>query len=1385
MTTPRKTGRNLLKNGTFEKNFLDPGNGWESANPDEPGVAQEKDFGTGLNYLYFERGIVQQRFALPVNPGKLDATNYGYQLSFQYQPTRFQGGEEPYAELRAWPSEEKDRVELPTAGSDNRLAADDYTQWLSREVFFKSYKDHDIEFEVRLASGRNPEVSLSVPEHEPPEATPLAVEWPFREGELHVAGSSTDASAHPGVAVQLHLPPLTLQDGKVHIHFEGNTHIAPLLPDGRVPICRGATHVMTLLPEEDNGWAGDGPYPGTDVYGEWDNTDEAERLKVTLSATASKPEDDAQHVTAPWRIECGNAASGEIDITIDSVYHAESFALPCAVGHYQLAISEHPEPSHWPVIPLNETVRLAVQVCNGVAKVHADNVVVQWEAPKGPNLCTTDEAGWAYFTYQPTADKTPVEASVNAPYNIEPDQCTFTVRAIPTLPWVQFEVYLDEQPISEQPINLNALDLSPGSKHVLLFKPSPQSVLEGQSFYLAWGDNSSNPEDLGVSFDPLLGQERELTTDGICWTISCTEEASGRFELQLCTSRLRCPLSLDCWIADHYKIEAVDQQDVIPVLAWNETIKVKVQIFSLHTDRAVSGAEVKWEDNQIPPKEYKIGTGPDGWAEWTYQPSVASPHQLIATIAQPREQEPLKHCFDIEVLDKFDWSLFEVTLDNEPVELATIDALDLYPGSDHVLVIKLSTQSILEGQPFHLAWGDNSFSPSEMGVSFSPALEQPLQLTKEGIRWTISCTEEANGRFNFQLRTPRLRCPLDMNGWIADSYQVENTHQEDIIPVLAEDDTVTVKVQIYSHHTAKPVEGIVVQWQDNHTPPTKHDDKTDKDGWVMWVYSPSVAGSRRVTATVDQPREDSPLEQYFNIEVLDKFEWSLFEVMLDDNPVRLDEGMLLSLRADTAHTLRITSKSSVIVGNKIALNWLDEPNPGITFFPILGQSETLPEDGLTWEITCDENSVGVTDLVFSCDRIPCHPLEFSAEVTKKFAREFQLTASDKAQGDYFGESVAISGDGQTVVVGAYFSDPDGLRYAGAAYVFTREGDKWTEQKKLTASDKAEDDYFGHSVAISDDGQTVVVGAYRSGPYAGGSKRAGAAYVFTREGDKWTEQKKLTAKDKETSEYLGYSVAISGNGQTVVAGAFWNDPDGLTNAGAAYVFIQEDGKWTEQEILTASDKAKEDQFGYSVAISGDGQTVVAGARYSKSNRVSAGAVYVFVRESSGWMQQEKLTASDKAQGDYFGESVAISGDGQTVVVGALVSDPDGLTDAGAAYVFTREGGKWTEQKKMTALDKAEDYMFGISVAISGDGQTVVVGAHKSGSDNEVVVGAAYMFHQVDSEWEQSQKLTTLDKVMSDQFGHSVAVSGDGEIVVVGAYRSDVDNVTGAGAAYTYI
>jgi hypothetical protein len=304
-------------------------------------------------------------------------------------------------------------------------------------------------------------------------------------------------------------------------------------------------------------------------------------------------------------------------------------------------------------------------------------------------------------------------------------------------------------------------------------------------------------------------------------------------------------------------------------------------------------------------------------------------------------------------------------------------------------------------------------------------------------------------------------------------------------------------------------------------------------------------------------------------------------------------------------------------------------------------------------------------------------------------QQAKLTPSDAAVGDYFGISVSVSGN--TAVVGAYYKDAK----KGAAYVFVRSGTIWNQQAKLTASDGAADDYFGNSVSVS--GDTAVVGAY------GKNSNKGAAYVFVRSGSIWNQQAKLTASDGAANEYFGDEVSVSSD--TAVVGAYGKN----SNKGAAYVFVRSGSNWNQQAKLTASDGAASDYFGTSVSISSD--TAIVGASGKESH---TGAVYVFVRSGSIWSQQIKLTASDPSGSDYFGHAVSISSD--TALVGAYCKD----SNKGAAYVFVRSGSIWSQQVKLTASDAASGDYFGDSVSVSSD--TAVVGAMYKDSAK----GAAYVY-----------------------------------------------------------
>jgi hypothetical protein len=375
-------------------------------------------------------------------------------------------------------------------------------------------------------------------------------------------------------------------------------------------------------------------------------------------------------------------------------------------------------------------------------------------------------------------------------------------------------------------------------------------------------------------------------------------------------------------------------------------------------------------------------------------------------------------------------------------------------------------------------------------------------------------------------------------------------------------------------------------------------------------------------------------------------------------------------------------------------------------------------------------------------------------------------ASDGAASDFFGVSVSISGD--TAIVGAHNDDTAGGTNAGSAYIFTRNSGVWTQQQKLTASDGAANDQFGISVSIS--GDTAIVGAYFD--VTTGGTNTGSAYVFTRSGTVWIEQQKLTASDGDDIDQFGISVALSGD--TAIVGAW---AAGGSDAGSAYVFTRSAGLWTEQQQLIASDGASLEEFGYSVAISGD--TVIVGADADATVAgPNAGSAYIFTRSGGIWTQQQKLTASDGAGNDQFGRSVSISGD--SAIVGAYQDDTAGGLNAGSVYVFTRSGTVWTEQQKLIASDGAAGEAFGISVAISGD--TAIVGANLLNTPGRIDAGAAYVFTRSGTVWTQQQKLTASDGAANDQFSYAVALSGDSAII--GARFDDTAGGTDAGSSYIF-
>ena len=397
----------------------------------------------------------------------------------------------------------------------------------------------------------------------------------------------------------------------------------------------------------------------------------------------------------------------------------------------------------------------------------------------------------------------------------------------------------------------------------------------------------------------------------------------------------------------------------------------------------------------------------------------------------------------------------------------------------------------------------------------------------------------------------------------------------------------------------------------------------------------------------------------------------------------------------------------------------------------------------------------------------------------------------------FGVAVAISRDGMTIAVGDTKKTTD-RKYDGAVYVFTRETEDWSDlgedaSANLLPPDDNEwnpvpDDRdwveftesFGRAVAISADGSTVIVGAPEHLPHGYNS---GAAYVFTRPSDGWgttlPDVATLTASDGMPLDRFGDSVAMSADGQTVVVGSSGWDYDRLS-PGAAYVFAKPSGGWTdviETAKLTVSDGTDGDEIGTSVAVSGDGGTVIVGASTDTLDGVRSGAVYIFTRRGSEWVdatEAARLAPSDGTEDDRFGNAIVVSEDGGTVVVGAAGKDAYG-EDHGAAYIFVRPEAGWadsTESAKLVASDGGSEDHFGGSLAISTSGASIIVGGLGHAHILERS-GAAYVFIRPDGGWTDATETVELihpSSPVQGSFGASVSVSG--QTIVVGAPSSAV-------------
>lgn len=445
--------------------------------------------------------------------------------------------------------------------------------------------------------------------------------------------------------------------------------------------------------------------------------------------------------------------------------------------------------------------------------------------------------------------------------------------------------------------------------------------------------------------------------------------------------------------------------------------------------------------------------------------------------------------------------------------------------------------------------------------------------------------------------------------------------------------------------------------------------------------------------------------------------------------------------------------------------------------------------------------------------------------------------------DYFGWYLAISADGNTLAISKLGDDSNSTGVggnpantsateSGAVFVFERTGTTWTQQAYIKASNTDVSDYFGYSIALSKDGNTLAVTAFREDSNATGidgtqmnnsSTDSGAVYVYTRTGSSWSQQAYIKASNTDVNDQLGHlSVALSTNGDTLAVSAIFEDSNatGLDGnesdntqfaSGAIYVFSRSGVTWTQQAYIKSSNSENNDEFGASLAFSGDGNTLAiasykessdaAGINGNQSSNLApqSGAVYIFTRTGTTWTQQAYIKASNPQMNDSFGISVAISESGDTLAVGAIGEDSNAVginnnqsdnssTDSGAVYIFTRTGITWSQQAYIKASNTQDIDLFGNGVSLSNDGNLLAVSAIEEDSgavgingdqtDNSIAgSGAAYLFTRSGSTWSQQAYVkasnTGLDPFvpLGENFGFRIALAGNGFTLAVSAVFED--------------
>ena len=385
-------------------------------------------------------------------------------------------------------------------------------------------------------------------------------------------------------------------------------------------------------------------------------------------------------------------------------------------------------------------------------------------------------------------------------------------------------------------------------------------------------------------------------------------------------------------------------------------------------------------------------------------------------------------------------------------------------------------------------------------------------------------------------------------------------------------------------------------------------------------------------------------------------------------------------------------------------------------------------------------------------------------------------------GDGLGATIEVSANGRTALVSAPYSSFSNSTSSDGVYVFTKTNDEWEHTDTLP--NPLNYRFFGNELALSGNGKTALVGVPTA--YTGDSNQAGPGkvYVFTRTATGWTQTTIFSDPESDEDNRFGTVVELSTNGQTALIGASRTRTEGTPEGfGKAYEFTLTEREWNHTGTIRSPSDINIGFLRSAVALSADGQTVLIGATVPDSELGGfVGEVYVFRREASGWVQTDTLSNPNPTPHEYFSDAIALSADGETALIAAPYDNTSDMFGVGEAYVFTKTSSGWTHTDTLSNPEPTQYDLFGNSVALSRNGRTALIGTPGDDTANSSEVGEVYMFTRSSSGWTYTQTFSNPDPDKGDSFGSSVALDASGQTAFIGAPGNDTATNTNVGEVY---